>query len=284
MSFRYNGILLLKGLLVTFWWILWIFLSLFLLSFLGWTLFILFSQKAVWKKFAQKHKLRYQGNALMQMPAMDGTMGGYRVGLFSSEHVQEDVRGSRKLTAIEISLNSTMPIDGAVANEGMVNFVNALEFKTEARPKHEKWSKSYIAAADSKLALLKYLTDERLDALCSLMKVKNAWLIFIFRQNKMLLRIDTPNPLSDTKNLEELISQMLSVAALLELGKGEAAILKSEALKTEARESAGVLDAAGASEGLKLELEDDDGEAVEEAEAGDEDQADTAEKPETKKS
>lgn len=275
---------------MTFWWILWFFLSLFLLSFLGWTLYILFSQKSVWKKFAQKHKLRYQGNALMDMPSMDGTMGGYRVNLFSSEHVLEEVRGSRKLTAIEVSLNSTMPIDGAVANGGMVNFVKALEFKTEGRPKHEKWSQSYIAVGDSKLALLKYLSDERLEALCDLMKVKNAWLIFIFRKNKMLLRIDTPNPLSDTKNLEELIQQMLKAAAVLELGKGEGAILQAEASKTEAREDAGILDGSAVSTGITLELEDDDEDAPEvvaEPVVEDTDQPDQSEepeKPDTKKS
>ncbi len=172
----------------------------------------------------------------MQTPEISGVMNGYKVSLFSSEHFSEDMRGSRKLTAIEVSLNSTMPFDGAVANGGMVPIVKSLEFKTEYRPEHERWDNSFIVAGDSSYALKRYLNDKRVDVLARTMKIRNAWVIFIFRNNAMLLRMDTPEPISNLEELEKLIVLLCKAAQILELGKGESAILKSEASKAERRD------------------------------------------------
>lgn len=240
---------------MTLWWVIWIFLSLFLLSFLGWTMFILFQQKATWKKFATTYKLRFNSNALMQVPDVTGSINGHKISIFESEHFTPDARGSRKMSAIEIGLNSTMPIDGAIANTGMVNFVKALEFKTEIRPKHERWHTGYVAAGDSSNALRHYLNDERLVALSKLMKSKKLFLIFIFRKNQMLLRVDTPDPLQDFEYLDKLVKAMIKVAGVMELKQGESAQLKREAAKAEARDVSLEVDEDALDAPVALELE-----------------------------
>ena len=238
------------------WFFIWIVFSLVMLGFLGWTLYVLMAQKAAWKRFSSRYKLRYTANALMQTPEMDGEIDGHKVSFFSGEHVTEDVRRSRRLTAIEVNLNSKMPFDGALANAGMTNIVKALDFKSELRPEHKGWVDGFVAGADSQRALQAYLTDERLNALTTILKSRKGLVIFIFRNDAMLLRYDTPDPLVDEAALDKILQALLNTAKLLELKDGEAAKLASEAAKSDgAADHVGL----GVQEGaVHLELEEDD--------------------------
>lgn len=188
---------------------------------------------------------------------MDGVVDDYKMSFFSSEHVSYDVRGSRSLTAIEITLNSVFPVDGAIASGGMVPLVKALEFKSESRPKYEKWNKSYIASADNKFVLNAYLTDERLDVLTRLMKVKNAWIIFIFKNDTMLLRVDIADPLTSPEQLEKMKEMMVKAGQILELKKGESKRLKSEETRSDAKDISLEVDEEELEKVSALQLEED---------------------------
>jgi len=261
------------------WLVLWIVVSLVLLAFLGWTLFILYRQKSVWKAFAAKHKLRYKGNALMQSPEMDGTIGDYRVSYFTGEHMSPDMRGLRKLTAIEVNLNSVMPVDGGLASGGMVSLLKALEMKAEIRPDHKGWNQSYMAVSENRNVLDAYLTDERLELLTKLMGIKDIWVIFVFRNEQMLLRVDTPKPLISAEYLEKLSKLMVKAADALEFKPDESKQLKAEAARTVVKEKTVSLDDVGADGDVIFEFEDDE---VEKPQVEDTPDGSSEEKPQEK--
>lgn len=219
------------------WLLIWLFIAAVLLYFFGWTLYILFQQKRAWQAFAKKAKLRYKPGRWQESPDMSGNYNGTTISYFTGEHISPDVRGSRKLTAIEVSLSSKMPFEGGVASRGMVEFIKTMGFKEEILPQNPKWKSEYIATSNTPYALQSYLTDTRLEALFSLMRIKNAWVILIFKEDTMLLRLDTPDPLETEKKLEAITKRMVEVAKRLELEQGEAQRLKEDALRTAPRQA-----------------------------------------------
>ncbi|MGB0719143.1 MAG: hypothetical protein ACPGRX_01635 [Bdellovibrionales bacterium] len=267
---------------MSLWFILWLLMSLALLSFMGWTFVILMRQKQAWKTYAAKRKLRFKSLAFTAVPEMSGTIGDHTISFFSSEHANVNARGSRKLTAIEINLNSRMPTFGGVASGGMVPIMKELNLKQEYRPKHKAWNKSYIAAANNRAVLQAYLTDARVGALCDVMAVKNAWVILIFRDESMLLRVDTPDPLDSPAKIDALVKQMLATAEVLELKKGESEILKSEAVQSVVKSAGLEIDEAAFDAPIGLELEEAGEETREEPQS--EGDPPFEEKPDTEKS
>ncbi len=182
---------------------------------------ILVRQKRGWRVYAEKRKLRYDVRALMDSPNVQGVIGEHSINCFASEHSAQDARMMRKLTAIEVKLNSIMPVTGGVASGGMIPIMAALDLKQEFLPTHKDWDKAFVAASDNRGVLQAYMTDERVEAICQLMNMKNSWVIFVFKDDAMLLRVDIANPLCRAKELDEMVKKMLSVAEVLELKKGE---------------------------------------------------------------
>lgn len=268
---------------MSIWLVLWIFVSITLLGFLGWSMFTLYRQKAVWKAFSKDYKLRYKQNAFMDSPEASGEIEGYKASLFTGEHLSADLRGTRKLTAIEFTLQSVLPFECAVASGGMIPFIKDLGWKSELRPEYEHWSESYMAAGSSRNALKMYLSEPRLQALVKLMRVQGASVVLICRKEQLLLRLDTPNPLVSSEYLNKLVSLMLKAVKILELSSGEKNALQGEAQRTEFEEVGLVLDdeALEASGGLSLEGEE--AQEVEVDKADQEPEADVSEKPETEK-
>ena len=265
---------------MSIWILVWIFISVALLGFLAWSLFISFQQKKVWKAFAEKHKLRYKSNSLMETPELGGVFDDYKIACFENEHGGVDQRGgSRKMIAVEVSLESSLPIDGGIAGGGMVELIKELAFGAEIVPEHKHWDKSYIAAGSNRYVLKSYLTDERLDALIKLMRIKNAWTILIFRGDRMLIRIDTPNPLAEGEYFEKLMHLMVDTAKVMEVDAKEYKALKAEEARGVVKESSLTLDDADAEvSGLSL-VEDEPEEAAEESEAEDAVEEAVEEKP-----
>lgn len=253
---------------MTIWLVIWAIVSLSLLAFSGWTLIILFQQKKAWRDFARKHKLRFKNTAFMSSPKINGVYKGYSIGIFTSEHEPDRGTNSRKLTAIEVELESRMPIGGALGSGGMVSIVQSLGYSDEYIPPYEGWSNEYVCRSEDKGVMEAYLNAARVKALVELMKMKNAWVIFICKGNDTLLRIDTPEPFEREDKLTKTIERMIEVARLMELGKGESIELAT--LKN--RRNSGVPVVAIKDEDIAytgLELEDDDLQSVGVAEEDD---------------
>ena len=242
---------------MSIWFFLWLFLSGALLYFLGWTLLILFRQKQAWKTFAARKKFRYRTTSLMASPEMNGPVDGHSVSFFIGEHVTPDGRASRKLSAIEVQLSSKMPFEGAIGSGGMVQLVQSLRMKEELSPNHPKWDKNYIAATSSAFALESYLTPERLEALTSLMKIRNGWVMLIFRGETMLLRFDTPDPLDSFEKLDKILQKVMETVSALELKAGEDGRLKTDAARKPVKEVSLSVDERDFKEAGAFQLEDD---------------------------
>ena len=241
---------------MSIWFFIWLFLSAALIYFMGWNAFILYRQKRAWKSYAAAQKLRYRSPSFFAAPEMNGIAGDYTVSLFTGEHMSPDMRGSRKLTAIEIQLSSQFPFAGGVASGGMVDVIQSMGFKEEINPAHPEWEKAWIARAENRNVLKEYLNAERLAALVPLMKIKNAWVVFVFRDNMTLLRLDTPDPLDSAKKLNYIIKKMTDSAKVLELKSGEASRLKTYEATKSAKEV--TLKISEENLGSDLSLEEDD--------------------------
>lgn len=222
---------------MNFWVLIWLIIAAALIYFFAWTLFILFKQKKTWQTYAEKNGLRYTPGKLQDSPEIGGNLKGYTVSLFTGEHATIDMRGSRKLTAIEVQLTSKMPFEGGVASRGMVEFLKNIGFKDEIALKHPGWKNEYIAVSNTPYALQSYLTAPRFEALSSLMRVKNAWVILVFRGDMALLRFDTPDPIETEKKINVIVDRMIEAAKILELQPGEFGRLKEDALRTAPRQA-----------------------------------------------
>ncbi len=215
-------------------------------------------QKKGWRSFAAKHKLRYGTGKGLSVPEITGSFEGYTIGVLTSEHQTPDARGTRKLTAAEVALKSEMPFAGAVGSSGMVPLVQSLDFGREVHPDHDKWDASYIARAKNKTAMDGYLSKERLDALASLMKIKNFWVIFIFQEEGTLLRIDTTDPLQAPEKIEKLMTKLIATARVLELKDGEGdRLLSLKSTKKKKSKQTKIIEEPE-EEKIELELEDDE--------------------------
>ena len=201
--------------------ILWFLISGFLLGFWIWTLFTLFKQKSAWKFFAEKRKMRYHPNRMMESPSISGAIDGYNISMFTSEHSELDARSGRRLTAIEISLHSGLGVPCAIATGGMVPLVEILDINKEFRPNFKKWDDSYIVRAGDVPYIENYLTDERLQKLADIMSIEKAWVILLFLSDRGILRLDTPYPIDHPKKIDELLKQLVDVAKALELSDAE---------------------------------------------------------------
>ena len=239
---------------MSIWIVLWLILSGTLLYFLGWTIFILLRQKQAWKTFAHKNNLRYEPNKFLSSPEMSGVIQDYTISFFTSEHTPADGRNPRKMSAVEISLASHMPFEGGIGSGGMVSLIRSLGFKEEYVPESPEWDNAWIAASASRSAMEAFITPERLKHIISLMKLKNALVIVLFRDETMLLRIDTPDPLDSTAKIEKMSKMMIETARVLELAKGEDGRLKLAA--TQKSRKVVTVDAPKEDGGLSLELEE----------------------------
>lgn len=199
----------------------WLSISLFLISFWAWTLIVVLRQKGAWKLYAEKRGMRFHDTGMFSTPLVSGAVEGYGVSLFASEHSELDARSSRRLTAIEVSLQSTLPFLCTAASGGMVHVVDAFDIRHEYKPSVKGWDNSYILrTSDLKMAQA-YFSLERMEKILALMAIDRSWVILAFVGDRGILRLDTPYPIDNPKDLDQLIKQMIAAARCLEMKKGE---------------------------------------------------------------
>ncbi len=236
---------------------LWLVIVAFFLWFWAWTSFITYRQINAWKLYAQKRNLRFHANGFLETPSISGAIDGYRVSIFASEHSELDQRSQRRLTAIEVSLHTSLPVSAAFASGGMVPVIEPLDLSQEFKPSYKGWDDSYIIRSKDNQVIAYYLDEERAEKLTSLMGKDKAWVVLLFVSETGLLRFDSPLPFDDPRKLDEIVKELLSVAKVLDLRKGE-----SESLLRKRSNSVGTNKISEIDEGLLIdtvgfELEDD---------------------------
>lgn len=241
------------------WMFIWLVLSVGLLGFSAWNWLILSQQKREWRRFAKENRLRYRAKAMMMSPEVSGTYKDHGVNIFTSEFQLSEGRGGRKMTAVEIEMDSRMPIAGALGSKGMVEVIQSLDFSDSFQPKLEGWDTENIIRCDDKKVMEAYFTKERLDALQKFLQDSNIWLLLVFRGNEMILRIDTPKALQQSGELQGVVDRLIEAAQVLELKKGEDKNLMTYKTQRDAERNRRVdLDDSDLGDDLGFELEEDD--------------------------
>ncbi len=204
--------------------------------------------------------MRYHSTALFETPVINGVVDGYSVSMFASEHSELDERSKRRLTAIEVNLQTTLPFSVAVASGGMVHVVSLMNFRHEYKPNIKGWDDSNsLQTNDLKLAQA-YFTEDRLKKIINLMKINKAWIVLLFTEEQGILRLDTPLPIDSPKEIDVLIKQLINVARALELKKGEDKDLIRQSQRKEQAESVIEIDDDLLDDDIGLELEDEEAE------------------------
>lgn len=213
---------------MSLWFFIWLIATLVMMYFVGWTLLIIYNQRKTWKEFSKKHGLRYATPTLTSSPELEGVYKNYTVSLFTSLHQTNTRRGSRRLTAIECTLKSDPIFDAGIANGDMRDFlINTLRMTNEVPIFAEGWTSDFVAVSPNAKPFSKYVTDERINGVVSLGKIKNAWVSVVFYNNLSLLRLDLPDALSTEKKMSVLLNRIVKVAQSLEFTDEEIVQFKS---------------------------------------------------------
>lgn len=165
--------------------------------------------------------MRFHQPAFFSTPIISGAIEGYGVSMFASEHSELDDRSQRRLTAVEVSLQTNLPFSCAVASGGMVAVVDRLDLRHEYKPTTKGWDNSYVLrTSDLKLAQL-YFDEERAKNMVELMKRDKSWVVLMFIEDRGVLRLDTPLPIDNPRDIDVLVKKMIAVARTLEVSEGE---------------------------------------------------------------
>lgn len=214
-------------------------------------------QRRAWKFYADRRKLRFHSNGLLSTPTLNGAIEEYTVSLFASEHSELDENSQRRLTAIELSMNTCLPVHTAIASGGMVEVIERIALPKEYKPAVKGWDDSYIIRTRDVAVTQGYLTEDRLKKIINLMRVDRAWVVVMFVADQGLIRLDTPLPLDSPKKIDMIIKQMINVARTLELKDGEAKELMRRRLDEEKSRKYLDIDDDLLNDHLGLELEED---------------------------
>lgn len=234
----------------------WLFISLFLLGFWVWTLYVVLQQKRAWKVFAEKRHMRYHDTGMFSTPMVSGAIDTYGVSLFASEHSELDARSLKRLTAIEVALQSNFPFSCAMASGGMVSVVDAFDIRHEYKPQYKGWDNSYILRVSDLNIAKHYFSDERMEKILKLMSIDKAWIILAIVGDRGILRLDTPYPIDTPQELDKLINQMIGIARALEMKKGEDKDLIRKKSKTDSENAILDIDDDILEDHIGIELED----------------------------
>ncbi|HNQ91648.1 MAG TPA: hypothetical protein PKI93_01820 [Alphaproteobacteria bacterium] len=198
------------------WFMIWVFVAVILMGTFFWNMRILMWQKMAWKDFAKKHNMDFSSKGVVASGVISGAFQGFYLTVSSDPQIDEDFRGRRFVTVVQVDLKSSMPTEGVVGSPGLRRFVGDLPLAEEFVP-HESsgWNPQALIKAQSAEALNSYFTKERTQALNSLMSVKGVNVLFVFNEKSTLLRFETPDPMDDAAKLDRLVGKILEAAKIL---------------------------------------------------------------------
>ena len=198
------------------WLFLWVLIVLGAIGFFLWSYHELFEQKRLWKAFAGRHNLLYQGGKFSDSPAMTGDLKGRKVN-FYPQLVENAHNGMTTYNVVEIFLNQVPQTSCVVANIGFSDFVAAVDLPEPFEVDHANWPKDILArqfVEDEPAAW--FLDDEtRINAIQNLAKLP-FHVAFVADGDQAFVAIRTANPLNDEKKFNMLIKKLYEIAAMLE--------------------------------------------------------------------
>lgn len=201
---------------MNFWFMAWVFFSVFIMGTFIWSTQILIRQKKIWQQFAQNNSLAYANGPIFSSATVRGSLRGYDFSLISEAQQDDGSRGRKYSSIIQIELNGRMPTEAIIASEGLKNRVEAFKLPESFVPDLPDWNKKIYFQAANRDALTAYVTPARARALNNLMSAKGANALFVFNPTESILRFETPDPLTDLEKLERLAAKMIDTAQALD--------------------------------------------------------------------
>lgn len=199
-------------------WAIWLALSVFIFGVFFWTTKALILQKATWKAFAARHKLKYIPNKFLQSAVLAGQIDGNDFSLASEERDTMDMRGRKFVTVIQFTLPARMPVAGVVGSGDYRDFVRSLAAKDDIPMAYEGWAEGQVLGRTDDLEKLSgYFTPERMKVIDTLVKQKNVSMLFLFDDRSTFLRLETIDPMLKPGQLDKLIEKLLPMLRLLRI-------------------------------------------------------------------
>lgn len=197
------------------WFMLWVFLTVFVVGIFLWSTVILLRQKRAWEVFAKRHQMAYSPNGFFRSPAMRGSLRGFMTTIFSEEQVTEEAKGRKFRTVVQMELAGGMRTQGVVTSPELRPFAAIMRLKIDVLPDLPEWNKGIVFQAGVPELLSGYLTPERVKLLNTIMSSKNIGCIFVFNETETMLRFETPDPLDDPEKVERFMTKALETARIL---------------------------------------------------------------------
>ena len=196
---------------MSIWWLLWFVLSFILLGTTIWSLIILFKQKKAWAAYAKSKSLVFTKGKFSEPCAMEGTIDGFNVSLFTATQQKEDSRKNRQLTAIQITLGKPFIDSIGAGTAEMLPFLNSLPPISPHSLENAKWdSKANHLYSRNKEAVNSYLTEERITVLNNILKLSNSDNLVLLDKDQGIFRFETSNPLTDEVKIDKLMSKLMA--------------------------------------------------------------------------
>ena len=166
-----------------------------------WTNLPLIEQKKAWKQFAKGKKLKYFPNGFLKSPLVTRQTDDTVFRLFSEEQFAEDLSRRRFTTVFEWIMPG-MPTSGIIASPEMKFLVDVAQVNERIQnPRAGKWNKKSFIVAEKSIALVPYLTEERVNLFSKLIAIKNARFLYAFDHDQSVLRIETNDPLLQAQKI-----------------------------------------------------------------------------------
>jgi len=201
---------------LSLWFLLWFVLSFILLGATFWSTVILIQQKKAWREYAAKKGLVFTPNKFFEPASMEGVIDGYNVSFFTAMQQNPDVRKNRQLTVMQVNANDGF-VDGiACGTSEMLPFLQTLTAVSPHDVKVGKWDNKYHIRSRNKKAVDAFLTEERVTILSSILSMPNADILIILDDNEGIFRFETPNPLQEAKQIDNVINKLLARVKKLE--------------------------------------------------------------------
>lgn len=198
------------------WFMLWVFFSVFVLGIFFWTILILLRQKTAWQEFAKRNSLFFTRKGVLDSAVVNGLYKGFPVTVFSESQSDDSARGRRFRTIVQFDLPPGMPTEGVAASPALELFVKNLPLAEYYVPTGE-WDKRSLVKTMNPKALGEYFTPDRVRVLNGLMSVSGLNTLFVFNERETLLRVESPDPMSDSAKLDRLVSKVADVVRVMSL-------------------------------------------------------------------
>lgn len=199
------------------WFLLWVFLTVFLIGLFGWSFHILLRQRRAWVQFGKKNNLAVNERGMFASVSITGMLRTLPFYLYSEEQAVGTNGGRRFRTIIQIELPGPMPVPGIVASADAANFARGLNLREAYVPEFDFWNKNIVVLTDNAEGLKPYMTEERCRSLNAVMTIKSIASILIFDDKNVYLRFETADPFDNAAKLQRFVDKAMDQAKILSI-------------------------------------------------------------------